>query len=131
MNLTKHSRIRLMESFARWDVPKEFAEPFYNYLVWGFRPGGCFEAVLANDFAKAISRSHPGNTVDAFKALVGWIRDTVPEEAVGSYEKVNAWCGINPEQRRIILEHNRLIYTNKEEVWKILKDERAVEPILY
>ena len=131
MNLTKYSRIRLMESFARWDVPKEFAEPFYNYLVWGFRPGGCFEAVLANDFAKAISRSHPNNTVEAFKALVGWIRDTVPEEAVGSYEKINAWCGINPGQRRIILEHNRLVYTNEEEVWKILKDERAVEPVLY
>ena len=131
MNLTKYSRIRLMESFARWDVPKEFAEPFYNYLVWGFRPGGCFEAVLANDFAKAISRSHPNNTVEAFKALVGWIRDTVPKEAVGSYEKVNTWCGINPEQRRIILEQYRLIYTNQEEVWKILQDEKSVEPVLY
>jgi Txe/YoeB family toxin of Txe-Axe toxin-antitoxin module len=120
-----------MESFARWDVPKEFAEPFYNYLVWGFRPGGCFEAVLANDFAKAISRSHPNNTVEAFKALVGWIRDTVPKEAVGSYEKVNTWCGINPEQRRIILEQYRLIYTNQEEVWKILQDEKSVEPVLY
>ena len=71
------------------------------------------------------------NTVEAFKALVGWIRDTVPEEAVGSYEKVNAWCGINPEQRRIILEQYRLIYTNQEEVWKILQDEKSVEPVLY
>ena len=120
-----------MQTFERWDVPKEFADPFYNYLVWGFRPGSCFEAVLANDFAKAIARSHPCNTIEAFKALVGWIRDTVPEEAHGSYDKINAWCGIDPAQRRIILEYNQLIYTNKEEVMLILKDEHTVEPHLY
>jgi hypothetical protein len=131
MNLTKYSHNRLMQTFERWDVPKEFAEPFYNYLVWGFRPGSCFEAVLANDFAKAMARSHPGNTVPAFKALVGWIDSTVPEEAVGSYLKVKAWCGINPEQRRIILEDCGLIYTEKEEVVMILKDLPTTEPILY
>ena len=131
MNLTAHSRNRLMQTFERWNVPKEFAEPFYNYLVWGFRPGGCFEAVLANDFANAMARSHPSNTVPAFKALVGWIASTVPEEAVGSYDKVKAWCGINPEQRRIILEDCGLIYTSKEEVVMILKDEPSTEPMLY
>jgi Txe/YoeB family toxin of Txe-Axe toxin-antitoxin module len=131
MNLTAHSRNRLMKTFERWDVPKEFAEPFYNYLVLGFRPGGCFEAVLANDFAKAIQRSHPLNTVEAFKALASWIADTVPEEAHGSYLKVKAWCDLTEGQRRIILEHNRLIYTNKEEVVLILKDDPTVEPILW
>ena len=131
MNLTAHSHNRLMQTFAYWDVPKEFAEPFYNYLVRGFGPGSCFEAVLANDFAKAMARSHPGNTVTAFKALVGWIDSTVPEEAVGSYEKVKAWCGINPEQRRIILEHNRLIFTEEQEVWMLLKNEQTEEPVLY
>ena len=131
MNLTAHSKNKLMQTFEHWNVPKEFAESFYDYLVWGFSPGSCFEAILANDFAKAIARSHPGNTVTAFKALVGWIDSTVPEEAVGSYEKVKAWCGINPDQRRIILEHNHLIYTNKEEVWKILSDEKTTEPQLY
>lgn len=127
MNLTYHSKNKLMQTFQRWDVPKDFAEPFYNYLVFGWLPGSCFTSVLANDFVSAISRSHPSNTITAFKALVGWIRDTVPEEAVGSYEKVNAWCGINPEQRRIILEHTGLIFTSKEEVIKILKDEKVTE----
>ena len=120
-----------MQTFATWNVPKEFAEPFYNYLVYGFSPGSCFSAILANDFASAISRSHPLNTIEAYKALVGWIRDTVPEEAHGSYDKVVAWGGINEEQRRIILEHNQLIYTNKEEVVLILKDEPSTEPHLY
>jgi len=120
-----------MQTFARWDVPKEFAEPFYNYLVFGYTPGSCFTSVLANDFVSAISRSHPSNTINAFKALVGWMRDTMPEEAYGSYEKVKAWAGINPEQRRIILEHTGLVFTSKEEIVKILKDEPSTEPHLY
>jgi len=131
MNLSKYSKHKLMQTFARWDVPKEFAEPFYNYLVFGYTPGSCFTSVLANDFVSAISRSHPSNTINAFKALVGWMRDTMPEEAYGSYEKVKAWAGINPEQRRIILEHTGLVFTSKEEIVKILKDEPSTEPHLY
>ena len=131
MNLSYHSKNRLMQTFADWDVPKDFADPMYNYLVYGWAPGSCFSSVLANDFAGAISRSHPGNTIEAFRALVGWIDSTVPEEAHGSYEKVKCWSGINPEQRRIILEHKGLIFTSKEEVIKILKDEPSHEPHLY
>jgi hypothetical protein len=59
------------------------------------------------------------------------MRDTMPEEAYGSYEKVNSWAGINPEQRRIILEHTGLVFTSKEEIVKILKDEPSTEPHLY
>jgi hypothetical protein len=131
MNLTKYSKNKLMQTFERWDVPQEFAEPFYNYLVWGFRPGSCFEAVLANDFAKAISHSHPGNSIEAFKSLVGWIDDTVPEEARGSHKQVLLWSSCDEEQRRSILEDCGLIYTEKEEVVLILKDEPTTEPILY
>ena len=120
-----------MQTFADWDVPRDYVEPFYNYLVYGFSPGSCFSAILANDFHRAIGSSHPNNHIEAFKSLSGWICDQCPEEAHGSYDKVKAWSGINPEQRRIILEHNRLIYTNKEEVVLILKDEPSHEPYLY
>ena len=131
MNLTVHSRNRVMQTFSRWDVPKEFADPMYNYLVWGFRPGSCFEAVLANDFAKAISSSHPSNTVEAFKALVGWLYNTVPELARGSYKQILLWSSIDEEQRRSILEEHRLIFTAKEETWLALKEPESVEPVLY
>jgi hypothetical protein len=120
-----------MKTFHLWNVPKDFAEPFYNYLVFGYTPGSCFSSVLANDFASAILHSHPLNTVEAFKSLVGWMRDTMPEEAYGSYEKVKAWTNLNSEQRRIILEQTSLVFTKEEEVWKILKDEYTVEPHLY
>ena len=131
MKLTAHSHNRLMQTFEHWNVTKDFAEPFYNYLVWGFRPGSCFEAVLCNDFAKAIQRSHPGNTVTAFKALVGWIDSTVPEVARGSHKQVLLWSSCDEQQRRSILEQHGLIYTSKEEVMLILKDEPTVEPQLY
>ena len=130
MNLTKYSRNRLMQTFSYWNVSKEFADPMYNYLVYGYHPSSFFGYVLSNNFAKAILSSHPSNTIEALKHLVGWMRDTLPEEAHGSYDKVEAWCDINPEQRRIILEHNQLIYTNKEEVVLILKDEPSTEPYL-
>jgi hypothetical protein len=131
MNLTYHSKNKLMQTFAHWRVPKDFAEPFYNYLVFGYTPGSCFTSVLANDFVSAISRSHPSNTIYAFKALVGWMRDTMPAEAYGSYENVAKWTELNPEQRRIVLEQTGLIFTSKEEVIKILKDEPSTEPHLY
>ena len=120
-----------METFVTWNVPREFAESFYNYLVYGYQPGGCFTSVLANDFMSAISRSHLSNTVEAFKALVGWIRHTMPIEAYGTYEKVAKWTELNLEQRRTILEECGLIFTQEEEVWKILKDEPSIEPYLY
>jgi hypothetical protein len=131
MNLTVYSKNKLMQTFADWEVPREYAESMYNYLVWGFRPGSCFDSILANDFAGAILRSHPGNTIEAFKALVAWIDRTVPEEAWGSYNAVYAWCRITPGQRRIILEKHNLIYTSKDEIVMILKAEPTDEPILY
>jgi hypothetical protein len=131
MNISDYSRNRLYETFAKWDVPRDFAEPFYNYLVWGFRPGGCFEAILCNDFAKAIRRSHPGNTVPAFKALVGWIDSTVPEVARGSHKQILFWSSCDEEQRRSILEQHGLIYTAREETWLIIKGEHTAEPVLY
>ena len=51
MKLTKYSHNRLYETFAKWQVPKDFAEPMANYLVYGYSPGGCFTSVLANDFS--------------------------------------------------------------------------------
>ena len=131
MNLSKYSKNKLMQTFQHWNVPKDFAEPFYNYLVYGWTPGSCFTSVLANDFVSAISRSHPSNTINAFKSLVGWMRDTMPIEAYGSYANVDKWTELNPDQRRIILERTGLVFTSKEEVVKILKDEPSHEPILY
>jgi len=131
MNITVYSRNRLYETFSKWDVPSDFADPMANYLVYGYEPGGCFSAVLANNFFAAIQSSHPANTVEAFKCLVGWINDCMPSEAYGSDNRVSEWCCLPDGHRRAILEKYELIYTEQEEVMLALRDESTIEPILY
>jgi hypothetical protein len=132
MNITVYSRTRLYETFARWDVPREFADTIANYLVYGYPSGSFFTAVLANDFMQAIASSHPSNTINSLKALAGWINEYCPKEAYGSYANVDAWCDITSAMRRPILEKNCIIYTEKEEVWMTLKGEHTLEePVLY
>ena len=131
MNLTKYSQNLLMSSFERWKVDRDFADPMYNYLVHGFSPGGCFTAVLANDFHGAISRSHPVNTIQAFKALSGWMINELPLRIYGSYGSVNNWLAATAEQRRACLEQHGLIYTEQEEMMLILQDAETPEPFLW
>jgi len=121
MNLTVYSQNRIRETFARWDVPEDFADPMYNYLVYGYQPGSCFTAILANNFIDAIRHSHYQNTVEAFKSLAGWMVDTLPVSIYGSYDKVDAWCDMPAAMRRPVLENHHLVYTEKQEVWMALK----------
>lgn len=131
MTVGIYSRNKILETFASWAVPKDFAEPFYNYLVYGFEPGGCFTAILANDWAGAIQRSHPANTVQALKALTGWIQERVPHVARGSYDAVDAWTRLdNSERLQILLDHN-LIFEDKKEMMLALKGIPTQEPHLW
>ena len=131
MNLTSYSRNRLLDTFAKWNVPKDYADPMYNYLVHGYSPGGFFTSVLANDFHGAIARSHPANTIEALKHLGGWIMDCAPRDCHGGYDIVTDWCYLPPLARRKILEGCDLIYTEEQEVWMSLEGKSTVEPVLY
>lgn len=132
MKLTNLSKYKLYKSLAEYQVSKEYADPIYNYLVHGYGPGSFFTSVLANDFLDAISRSHPANTIPALKNLVCWIVNELPEGVThGSYEIVQQWLNMTPQERRVVLEQRRLIYAEKDEVVRILKGEVAVEPVLW
>jgi hypothetical protein len=131
MNITVYSNNRLRETCSTWHVPQDFANPMLNYLVYGYEPGSCFTAVLANDFFRAMASSHPSNTVEAFKNLTGWINEHFPRQAYGSYEDVHHWISIGPEFRRRALERCQLIYTEQEEIMMTLKNEPNREPVLY
>jgi len=131
MKLTDYSRNLLLATFAKWAVSKDFADPMYYYLVYGYEPGSFFTSVLANDFHSAISRSHPSNTIEALKNLGGWILDCAPRESQGSYDVVARWLKMQPQARRTVLEEHGLIYTEEKEVWMTLQGETTVEPVLY
>ena len=94
MKLGDYSRNRLLETFANWQVPREYAEPMFDYFVHGYSPGSFFTAVLANDFMRAMACSHPANSIPALKKLAGWIQDTAPDMSWGSYEAVKEWIAL-------------------------------------
>jgi hypothetical protein len=129
MNITKFSRDRMMLTATRWSVPRDYIEPLYNYLVYGFEPGSFWSAVLANDFMRAVQHSHPGNSIEALKSTVGWIRDNFPEEAYGDSDKVILWQDLESVQRRRILESKDMIYTEQEEIMLALTGTKTYEPI--
>jgi hypothetical protein len=131
MNITKFSRDRMMLTATRWSVPRDYFDPLYNYLVYGFEPGSFWSAVLANDFMRAVQHSHPGNNIPALKSTVGWIRDNFPEEAYGDSDKVILWQDLESVQRRQILESKDMIYTEQEEIMLALQGKKSHEPMMY
>jgi len=130
MKITDYSRHRIMNSAGYWSVDREFFEPLYNYLVHGWLPGSFFTALLANDLFGAIPRSHPGNNIEALKHLCGWIQDRFPEQAWGTYDRVDHWTNASEDRRRRLLEEADLIYTEQQEIMLALHGARTVEPQL-
>jgi hypothetical protein len=127
--LSKYSKSKLMDSFARQDVPKEWAEILANYLAYGFHPGSFFAAFLSNDAMGMIGASHTNNTVPAMKTVMKWLSmQTYPGTYHGSPAAVKKWLAMTPTQRRKHLEKTNLIYTEKQEIVMILKDEPVLEP---
>ena len=132
MNLTNLSKYKLYKSMKTYHVDKEYADPIYNYLVHGYNPGSFFTSLLANDFMGAVARSHPANTIPALKNLVTWIVNELPNGIThGSYDIVDSWTKMSSEERRVVLEQRRLVYTEQDEIVRILKGEEAVEPFFY
>lgn len=130
MNVTKHSRNRFLETLNQWEVPGDYADVMFNYFVQGFEPGSFFTAVLANDFANAMTHSHPGNSIPGLKNLMGWIRSTMTYQiAWGNYTTVEKWLEMSAEDRRAILVERNLVYTEQDEIMKALTSERTVEPL--
>ena len=130
MQLSEHSRNRLLHTFSLWDVQQEYRGHVYGYLVQGWPPGSFYTAVFANDFAGAMAHSHPSNRIDTLKYLSGWIQNHMPEQARGSYDAVEKWLGMSDDHRRTALERAELIYDTKTEVWLILKNEHTSDPYL-
>lgn len=132
MEFSRYSKVRIMKGAVDWEVPKEYFDPIYNYMVHGFEPGSFYSAVLANDFFRAIQSSHPANNVQALKNLTGWIRSTMGHGIFwGSEEVVQKWLEMTEEQRREKLERLHLVIPEKEEVMMILRGDPCVEPFMW
>ena len=123
MNISKYSKKKFYEGIELWRVDADFADPMFNYLVYGYSPGSFFTAVLANDFISAVARSHPSNTMTALKALTGWMRDYMPRQAYGSYDNIEAWMKRDEAERRHVLVMHNLIFEPKRETFLEIQGE--------
>lgn len=131
MELTKNNTNHLLKTMEEWEVPKDWVDPVFNYLVYGYEPGSFFTSILANDMMGAVGSSHPSNTFPALKNLCGWIQEYCPLQAKGSYHNVSAWCHISDADRRIILENKGLLLTEQEEIMGVLHGNKIPEPVFY
>ena len=131
MKISTYSRNNILEGLSFWNVPKDYADPMIDYLIYGFEPGSFFTAVLANDFMGAVQHSHPANTIPALKQLCEWINNKMPKKCRGSYDKVNKWLEMSEKDRRAVLVKERLVFTEKEETWMALQGKPTHEPMLF
>ena len=129
MTVTKYSRNRFYRTLNDWAVPREYADVMFNYFVHGLSPGSFFTALLANDFAGAMSHSHPANSVQALKNLVGWLRGTMTHSVCwGDQDTVKSWLALTNEQRLAILIERNLVYSEQDELLMALKNQHTAEP---
>lgn len=129
MNITNYSRNRFYQTLNDWEVPKEYADVMFGYFVAKHHPGSFFSALLANDFAGAIVHSHPANSIQGLKHLVGWLRSTMLYGiAWGTSEVVQTWLHTSPEQCREILVKHNLVYSEQDEIMLCLNGKPTVEP---
>lgn len=108
----------------QWDMPKDWVDPLYNYLVYGWHPGRFFAKFLANDCWGAMQSSHPNNHIEFLKKLAGWTVNSVPREACGSWNQVEAWTKMSDRERRAILERYGIIFTQEQEIMAALQCEQ-------
>jgi len=121
------NRNLVYRSMANWHVPREWADVMYRYLVHGLEPGSMFTAMLANDARGMIGRSHPSNTIEALKAVAGWITDVVPAQARDSYPAVYEWCRLQDEQRHAVLVGTGLVLSPHDTTMALLKRDKATD----
>lgn len=109
-------------SIADWtSITQECQESLYNYLVYGFEPGGFLTGVLTNDLYRATLSADFENRKRILH-YVRLMRDYFPAECFGSPGKMSRWRRRNNASRERILQDCRLL-PNLFDVIKICAEE--------
>lgn len=78
-------------SFEDYAVPEHTQGSLLRYFNYHYEPGGFVTSVLAMDYETANARADSWNK-HFIDDIFRWVKDNMPEECYGSYEKVHAWC---------------------------------------
>jgi hypothetical protein len=103
--------------FDQHQIPEHTREPLVNFLMKGWEPGGFVTSMLAMDMERAVYAADFVNGPNIQK-IARWIIEYCPNGSWGSYDQVEAWIKDINGRRTQFVE-----YAEKQEVWKILKDE--------
>jgi len=95
-------------TFDGYSVPEEMQEAFWNYLAYGWDPGGFGMAILRNDFSGAVLRAHPALTSENLRHIAKWLSNSPPPASFGSDTKISEWQALTDEERRDIMIEYRL-----------------------
>lgn len=84
-------------------IPEAIQEALWNYMAYGFEPGGFLTAVLKNDFFSAMARADFSWNGKSFKQLAKWIDTNMPRYMRGDEEAMKVWREKTNEERRDIM----------------------------
>jgi hypothetical protein len=78
-------------NFEGYDVPEHTQGALLRYVYNRCLPGSFSEAMLADSLEVAKFRADSIN-VEYLTEIDRWIKDKLPEEMRGSFDKVRKWC---------------------------------------
>jgi len=83
-------------------IHEDCREALYNYLAFGYTPGGFLTAVLRNDLFRAAGSADFVN-IEKMGYVARWIAQVVPMEAYGSQKAMDHWQNKTEQEREQIL----------------------------
>ena len=102
------------------EIPIHTKESLDRYFINGWEPGGFCEAMLAQDYDRALTIADTANR-QMFWAIATWIRENAPPGSAGSYRVVQDWIHDVNNVRSTFARRAEKDYT-----WRSLKNPDTI-----
>ena len=99
-------------------------EAIFNYLVYGWEPGGFLTAVMANDLHRAATVADVEN-VKRLAHVARFVVYALPHGCYGNYDQVKTWLRLTDQAREEILVAAQLLPDTFELIRLIAEDHAA------
>lgn len=101
------------------EIPTHTKESLDRYFINGWRPGGFCEAMLAQDYDRALTIADTANR-QMFWAIATWIRENAPPGSAGSYAIIDGWVHDDNSVRSTFARKAEKNYT-----WRCLQNPES------
>ena len=104
-------------------ITMQCQEAIFNYLVYGWEPGGFLTAVMANDLYRAATVSDIAN-VDNLAYVAKFVVYALPQACYGNYDQIKNWLQLTDQAREKILVAAQLL-PDTFELIKFMSEEQS------